>query len=251
MAIKGMLRRGRLLSYQLFVILFFFPFMILWFIAIYIATLTDSSGNHAHRCLTYWARSSLALAGLRVHIEGLERLDPEMTYVFMSNHASFLDILLAFAYFPYNFRFIIKEEIFSIPFIGRALRRSRQIPIDRQNPRRGLRSLKQAADLLKEGISLVVFPEGTRTPNGKLQGFKETLFVLPIRARISVVPVLIEGTFKSLKRGSVLLNPVPLRLTFYDPIPPASFKDRDRGVYAEKARWVLLNSSLTVGNRGL
>ncbi len=106
------------------------------------------------------------MAGLRVHIESLERLDPEMTYVFMVNHASFLDILLAFAYFPYNFRFIIKEEIFSIPFIGRALRRSRQIPIDRQNPRRGLRSLKQAADLLKEGISLVVFPEGTRTPNG-------------------------------------------------------------------------------------
>ena len=182
------------------------------------------------------------MAGLRVHIEGHERLDPEMTYVFMSNHASFLDILLAFAYFPYNFRFIIKEEIFSIPFIGWVLRRSRQIPIDRQNPRRGLKSLKQAADLLKEGISLVVFPEGTRTPNGKLQGFKETLFVLPIRARISVVPVLIEGTFKALKRGSVLLNPVPLRLTFYDPTPPASFKDRDRGVYAEKARLVLLTT---------
>ena len=251
MAIKGMLRRARLLSYQLFVILFFFPFMILWFIASYIATLADSSGNLAHRCLTFWARSSLALAGLRVHIEGLERLDPEMTYVFMANHASFLDILLAFAYFPYNFRFIIKEEIFSIPFIGWALRRSGQIPIDRQNPRRALKSLKQAAGLLKEGISLVVFPEGTRTPNGKLQEFKATLFVLPIRARISVVPVLIEGTFQALKRGSVLLNPVPLRLTFYDPIPPASFKDRDRGVYSEKARWVLLNSSLTVGNRGL
>ncbi len=76
MAIKGMLRRAQLLSYQLFVILFFFPFMILWFIASYIATLTDSSGNLAHRCLTFWARSSLALAGLRVHIEGLERLDP-------------------------------------------------------------------------------------------------------------------------------------------------------------------------------
>ena len=240
MAPKGMLRKSLLLPYQLYVILFFFPLLISWKIVSIFASFADAKGNLAHRCLCYWARSALALAGLRVRIEGLERLDPKMTYVFMSNHASFLDILLAFAYFPYNFRFIIKEGIFSFPIVGWALRRSCQIPIDRENPRKGLKSLKQAAELLREGISIVVFPEGTRTPNGEMQEFKATLFVLPIRSRIPVVPVQFEGTFQALKKGSFLLDPVPLRLTFHDPIPPVSFKERDRGVYAEKVRWVLM-----------
>jgi len=162
----------------------------------------------------------------------------------MPNHASFLDTLLAFAYIPYNFRNIIKEEVFSIPLLGLVLRRSGQIPLDRKNPWKALKSLRQAVDLLKDGISIVVFPEGTRSPSGEIQELKTALFILPIRSRIPVVPVLIEGTFQALKRGSILLNPVPLRLTFYDPIPADSFEVRDRGIYAEKVRQVLLAGGL-------
>ena len=88
------------------------------------------------------------------------------------------------------------------------------------------------------------FPEGTRTPNGEIQEFKTALFILPIRSRIPVVPVLIEGTFQALKRGSILVNPVPLKLTFYDPIPADSFEVRDRKIYAEKVREVLAISML-------
>jgi 1-acyl-sn-glycerol-3-phosphate acyltransferase len=165
----------------------------------------------------------------------------------MPNHASFLDTLLAFAYIPYNFRNIIKEEVFSIPVLGLALRRSGQISLDRENPWKALKSLRQAADLLKGGVSIVVFPEGTRTPNGEIQEFKTALFILPIRSRIPVVPVLIEGTFQALKRGSILVNPVPLKLTFYDPIPADSFGIRDRGIYAEKVRQVL---SISIGQLG-
>jgi 1-acyl-sn-glycerol-3-phosphate acyltransferase len=157
----------------------------------------------------------------------------------MPNHASFLDTLLAFAYIPCGFRDLIKEEVFSIPLLGLVLRRSGQIPLDRNNPWKALKSLREAADLLKEGVSVLVFPEGTRTPNGEIQEFKTALFILPIRSRIPVVPVLIEGTFQALKRGSILLNPVPLKLTFYDPIPADSFGLRDRGIYAEKVRQVL------------
>jgi 1-acyl-sn-glycerol-3-phosphate acyltransferase len=240
MATKSLLRKALLLPYQLYVILFFFPLTVIWKIVIIITCFADAKGKLAHRCWSYWARSTLALAGLRVRVEGLERLDPKRVYVFMSTHASFLDILLAFAYFPYNFRFIIKKEIFSIPFVGWALTRSGQIPIARENPRKGLKSLKQAEDLLREGVSVVVFPEGTRTPNGEVQEFKSMLFVLPIRSQTPVVPVLIEGTFQALKRGSFLLNSVPLRLTFYDPIPPVTCEERDRSVYAAKVRQVLL-----------
>src|SRR2546427_2185262 len=214
MATKSVLRKAVLFPYQVFVILFFFPLMYFWGVISYVASFFDANGSLAHRCIRQWARTSLALAGLRVHIEGEEGLNPKNTYIFMPNHASFLDTLLAFAYIPYDFRNIIKEEVFSIPLLGLVLRRSGQIPMDRENPWKALKSLRQAADLLKEGISVVVFPEGTRTPNGDIQEFKTALFILPIRSRIPVGPVLIEGTFQALKRGSILLNPVPLKLTF-------------------------------------
>lgn len=239
MKAKHVLRRLLVFPYQLFVILFFFLLMVFWGIGSCLASLFDASGNRAHRCLTYWAKTNLALAGLRVEIQGSERLDPGQTYIFMPNHASFLDILLAFAYIPYNFRIVTKEGVFWIPFMGWALKRSRQIPMDRANPRKGLASLRRASNLLKEGISIVVFPEGTRTSSGKLRDFKPTLFILPIRSGIPVVPVRIEGTFDALKRGSILLNPVPLKITFFDPVPAASFKDRDRWLYARKVQEVL------------
>jgi 1-acyl-sn-glycerol-3-phosphate acyltransferase len=237
----AMLKKALLLPYHIYAILFFFPLMFFCGLCSYLVGFFDASGHLAHRCLTHWARINLALAGLRVYVEGKERLDPKKPYVFMLNHASFLDILLAFAYIPCDFRIIVKKEAFSIPFIGLALKNSREIPMDRNNPRKGLKSLKEAARLLKDGVSIVVFPEGTRTPNGEIQDFKVTLFSLPIRSRIPVAPVLIEGTFRALKRGSMRLDPVPLKLTFHKPIPATSFKDRDRGLYAEKV-WKVLSS---------
>jgi len=239
---KTLLRSLLLLPYQLIVMLFFFLLTIFWGVGSCLASLFDASGNKTHRGLTYWAKTNLALAGLRVKIEGLERLDPRQTYIFMPNHASFLDILLAFAYIPCNFRIITKEEIFCISLMGWALKRSRQIPMDRANPRKGLASLEQALNLLREGISITVFPEGTRTSDGEIKDFKATLFILPIRSGVPVVPVRIDGTFKALKRGSILLNPVPLKITFHPPIPGGSFTDRDRWLYAKKVQEVLASS---------
>lgn len=239
---KTLLRSLLFLPYQLIVMLFFFLLTIFWGVGSCLASLFDASGNKTHRCLTYWAKTNLALAGLRVKIEGLECLDPMQTYIFMPNHASFLDILLAFAYIPCNFRMITKEEIFCIPLMGWALKRSRQIPMDRANPRKGLASLSQAFNLLREGISITVFPEGTRTSDGEIKDFKATLFILPIRSGVPVVPVRIDGTFEALKRGSVLLNPVPLKITFHPPIPGGSFTDRGRWLYAKKVQEVLVSS---------
>lgn len=238
-----MLQRAYRFLYQFFLILVFFPLTLCCGVVSYIAGFFDRHGNRAHRCLIYWARACLALGGLRVRIRGLERLDPDSTYVFMPNHASFLDILLVFAYIPHNFRIIVKQEIFSIPFLGLATRSSGQIPLDRKSPSRGLKSLRRAADLLRQGISIVVFPEGTRTLDGKIQEFKATLFTLPIRAQVPVVPVLIEGTFEALRRGSVLLKPSPITITFYDPVPSEPFHDRDRKNYADKVRQVLSGST--------
>lgn len=238
----GVLGRLKLLPYQLFVMASFFLLTLFCGVGSCLASLLDASGSTGHRWLTYWAKGNLALAGLEIQIEGLERLDPKQAYIFMPNHASFLDILLAFAYIPRDFRIITKKEIFSIPLMGWALKRSRQIPIDRANPRKGLASLKQALHLLRQGISIVVFPEGTRTDDGKMKDLKATVFILPIRSGVPVVPVRIDGTFAALKRGSVLLDPVPLKVTFHAPIPADAFKDRDRSLYARKVHEVLTPS---------
>jgi len=239
MTSKRAAQRALGVCYQLIIVFLFFSLTCLYSAISCIAGFIDATGNLAHRCFVQWARVSLAAAGFRIHITGLERLEANRPYIFMPNHASFLDILLLLAYLPHNFRFIIKKGFFAVPLVGWALYQCGDIPMDRNNPWKALRSLRRSADLLNDGISIVVFPEGTRSPNGKIQAFKTALFILPIRSRTPVVPVLIEGSFDALKRGSILLNPCPLKMTFYDPIAPSSYEVRDRETYAEKVRGAL------------
>jgi 1-acyl-sn-glycerol-3-phosphate acyltransferase len=238
-----MLLRFVLFPYQLCLIILFVLLGVSWGIACYIASLFPNGEDRARRYLIHWARISLKLARLEITVAGLERLDLNRPYVFMPNHSSFLDVLLVFAFIPHNFRSIVKEEFFSIPLMGLTVKSSGQIPLDRKNPRKGLRSIRQAAELLKRGVSIVAFPEGTRSPDGEIHEFKTTLFVLPIRTRIPVVPVLIEGTFQALRSGSVLLRHHPVKVTFLDPVSPGCFSDKDRASYAEEVRRRLIESS--------
>ncbi len=231
------------LPYQIFVMVVFFLLVTVLALVSCVTRVFDKAGKRTHKCLVYWAKACLFLSGLTIHVEGLERLHPKRTYVFMANHASFLDILLIFAYVPHNFRIIAKEEAFKTPVMGWILRGAREIPMNRANPRKGVESLRNAAALLKEGISIVVFPEGTRSSDGRIKNFKPTLFILPIRAGLPVVPVLIEGTFHALRRGSFLLNPAPLKMTFHDPILAGSLRDHDRWSYAKRVQEILIASS--------
>ena len=229
--------------YRIVLIPVFFFLSFVWAIICYVTHLFPGGEDRAHRYLIGWARFSIRLARLDVTVAGLERLDLHQTYVFMPNHASFLDILLVFAFIPHNFRSIVKKEFFSIPFLGLTVKSSGQIPLDRKHPRKGLQAIKKAADLLKSGVSIVVFPEGTRSRDGKVHEFKTTLFILPIRAKVAVVPVLIEGTFHALRRGSVLIKRRPTKVTFLDPMPTDSLSDKDRASFAEKVRRSLIVSS--------
>ena len=238
-----MLRRLLFFPYQLCLIVLFLLLGVSWGIGCYFASLFPNGEDRAQRYLTHWARISLRLARLEITVAGLERLDLSRPYVFMPNHSSFLDVLLVFAFIPQNFRSIAKEEFFSIPLMGLTVKRSGQIPLNRKSPRKGLQSIKQAAELLKKGVSIVVFPEGTRSPDGKIHEFKTTLFVLPIRTRTPVIPVLIEGTFEALRSGSVLLKQYPVKVTFLDPVSADCFSDKDRGLYAEKVRRRLIEAS--------
>jgi len=242
---KPVIRRSLFFLYQLCLILVFFFLSSVLAIVCYVVHLFPGGEGRAHRYVIGWAKVSMKLARMEVTVTGLERVDSTQTYVFMPNHASFLDVLLVFAFIRHNFRSIVKKELFSIPLLGLTLKSSGQIPLDRKHPRKGLQAIKKAVDLLGKGVSIVVFPEGTRSRDGKVQEFKTTLFVLPIRAKVSVVPVLIEGTFEALRRGSVLLKPTPTKITFLDPIPADCFSDKDRASYAEKVRQSLMESGET------
>lgn len=240
---ERMLRRLVFLPYQLCLVVLFLLFGISWGIGCYFASLFADGEDRAQRFLIHWARISLKLARLEITVAGLERLDLRRPCIFMPNHTSFLDVLLVFALIPHNFRSIVKEEFFSIPLFGLTVRSSGQIPLDRKNPRKGLRSIKRAAELLRRGVSIAVFPEGTRSRDGKIHEFKTTLFVLPIRTRTPVVPVLIEGTFQALPRGSVLLKRCPVKVTFLDPVSADRFSDKERDLFAEEVRRRLIESN--------
>jgi 1-acyl-sn-glycerol-3-phosphate acyltransferase len=246
---RDVLRKSIFFLDQLCLILLFIPLSVFWGVGCYFASLLPGGEDRAHRYLVRRARFSLRLARLQVTTAGLERLDLSRTYVFMPNHSSFLDVLLVFVAIPHNFRFIVKKEFFSIPLVGLAVKSSAQIPLDRKNPRKGLQSIQQAADLLKKGVSIVVFPEGTRSRDGQINEFKTTLFVLPIRTRTPVVPVLIEGAFEALQRGSLLLKRCPVKITFLDPVPADFLSDKDRALYAERVRQTLIESSENQGWR--
>jgi 1-acyl-sn-glycerol-3-phosphate acyltransferase len=235
-----------LLPYQVVVLVLFSLVTLFTEVICFLTVVWDRRGATAHNLLRYWARSCLVLARLEVHVCGLERLDPRQAYVFMANHGSFLDILLALAYIPHDFRFIILWKLFFNPFLSLALRSSGQIPIDPNSPRQSLRALRHAMSLLKQQVSIVVFPEGTRSRTGDLQAFKTMLFVLPTRAGVPVVPVLIEGAFTALRRGCVLIRPVGLRLTFLEPVV-AETQDLDRSVYAARVRDALRDAALREG----
>jgi 1-acyl-sn-glycerol-3-phosphate acyltransferase len=239
------LKRSLFFLYQLYLVVVFFFFSAAWGIGCYCASLFPGGEDRAHRYLTQWARIGIRLARLQITVAGLERLDANRSYVFMPNHASFLDILLVFALIPHNFRSLVKKEFFAIPVLGLTVKCSGQVPLDRKHPRKGLQSINRAAALLLRGSSIVVFPEGTRSRDGKIHEFKASLFVLPIRTHAPVVPVLIEGTFQALPRGSVLLKRQPLKITFLDPVPADSFSDKDRALYAEKVRQRLIGFSHT------
>jgi 1-acyl-sn-glycerol-3-phosphate acyltransferase len=166
-----------------------------------------------------WARLLMWGIGCPVRVSGLERLEPGATYVFASNHTSALDIPALLAVLPANFRWIAKAELFRIPVFGPALKRCGYIPIDRSDRRAAMQSLSLAARRIEAGASVLVFPEGTRSEDGRLLPFKSGGLALAIKSQRPVAPVAIAGARQVLQAHSLLLDPGPVRVAVGEPIP--------------------------------
>jgi 1-acyl-sn-glycerol-3-phosphate acyltransferase len=183
-----------------------------------------------------WARLILWGVGCPVRTFGRENIVPSATYVFASNHTSALDILALFGQLPANFRWIAKKELFKIVLFGPAMLRAGYIPIDRSDHRAALKSLNRAAERISTGASVVIFPEGTRSPDGKLLPFKSGGLALAIRSGRPVVPVAIIGANKALRPKSLLLSPGRISLVLGKPIPTDGLKMKQRDQLAEQVQ---------------
>jgi 1-acyl-sn-glycerol-3-phosphate acyltransferase len=200
-------------------------------------SLVDSGGNTAIRVARVWARSLLWIAGVRVTVEGLERIDHDGQYVFCSNHLSYMDTPVVLSSIPVQFRFLAKLGLFQIPFLGTHLKQAGHIPVPREDPRAAVKTMTVAAEALRhKKISLLIFPEGGRSEDGELRAFKEGAAYIAIKAGAPLVPIALIGTRDVLAMGSMTFHRGAVRLRIGDPIPTEGLTLRDRQELTEVAR---------------
>jgi 1-acyl-sn-glycerol-3-phosphate acyltransferase len=184
-----------------------------------------------------WGKVNLWAAGVTVKVKGLENIDPQGTYVFASNHESWFDIFTILGKLPMQFRWLAKVELFRIFILGKAMESAGYIPIDRSDSRKAFKSIDMAAERVKNGTSIVIFPEGTRSPDGVLQDFKKGGFILALKSQQPMVPISISGSCKILpKRGRWQIERAVIRMSIGKPIPTAGRTSKDRDWLMEAVR---------------
>jgi 1-acyl-sn-glycerol-3-phosphate acyltransferase len=176
-----------------------------------------------------YGRFILKANGLSVHLVHPERLSGVQPCVYIGNHSSWLDVLAVVDVLPGSVRFTPKKELIQVPLFGHALKAGHHLAIDRENRTSAVAAYEQAAAMIREGVSAIVFPEGTRSRDGKLQEFKKGPFVLAIVAQVPAVPLWIAGAREALPRGTLRLRPGPIEVRVGQAIPTVglTYDDRD------------------------
>jgi 1-acyl-sn-glycerol-3-phosphate acyltransferase len=196
----------------------------------------DRQKNTGHYISRWWMKLVLWLSGVKLSVSGLENLRKDGVYIFAANHQSQFDIPVLEVGLPYQIRWLAKKSLFRIPFFGWGLKAIGYIPVDRKNPRAGLKSLIAAAEKVKEGLSVVIFPEGTRSPDGKLLPFKSGGFVLAIKSGCPVVPVAVCGTREIMPKGKLYVRPGKVRVKIMPPVETRGLSLKDKEDLARRVR---------------
>lgn len=174
-----------------------------------------------------WSRLFCWLAFVRVSVSGRENIDPHTSYVFVANHQSAYDIFTVYGYLGHNFRWMMKESLRKIPLVGWACARSGQIFVSNKSVNATRHTMAKAEQQLRAGMSLVVFPEGARTPDGHMHRFKKGAFMLAVEFNLPVVPLSIDGAYNVMTRYSLMPRPGHIHLTIHKPIHPAPGQSHD------------------------
>ena len=193
-----------------------------------VVSLFDHGGRKQLKVARAWSKLLLKISGVDVTVHGLEKIDLNGSYVFVSNHASYMDTPVVLGHIPVQFRFLAKQGLFSIPFLGNHLKRAGHLPVPKDNPRDAVKMMGEAGRIIRErGISILVFPEGGRSLEG-LQPFKEGAAYIAIKAGVPIVPIALDGTLQVLPMGSMHVRPGHVALRIGNPIPTADLKLQDR-----------------------
>jgi len=191
----------------------------------------------------FWARWVLWSMGITYEILGLEHLNDEHQYVFMSNHESALDILLGVACLPCNIIFLAKKELFNIPIFGWAMQAAGMIKIDRKNQKQAQYSVNQAIEKLTSAkFSTLLYPEGTRSETEEIQPFKKGGFILAIRSKLPVVPITIIGARSVLPKKSLTLHKGKIKIIIDIPIETTDLHDKDKDILLSQCRDIMINN---------
>lgn len=187
----------------------------------------DRNGKHYHWVSRTWSRIVLPVVGVHIRVRGTEHLEPGRSYIYVSNHASMVDIPVVSAGVPDELRIVYKRELEKIPVFGWGLRMSNYIGIDRGRSPESRRSLNEAVEKIRKGASVLMFAEGTRTADGKLQQFKRGAFHLAIRSGVPVVPLTINGSFGIVPKHSLRIRSGVVELVFSEPIATSGIEGKD------------------------
>ena len=175
-----------------------------------------------------WARLVLWGAGIEIRGEGIETIDRERRYILIANHHSYFDIPCIFAAIPQPIRFMAKKSLFSIPIFGWALGRAGFIPVDRKNRRTAVKSFDLAAERIRKGNTVVVFPEEGRSRTREMRPFQRGAFLLALKSELEMVPMAIDGTYDIFRVGAKRITPGRVTIHVGTPIPCAGLTLRDK-----------------------
>ena len=188
----------------------------------------DKTGNKSHLGGRIWGESIIDVSGITVKVNGMHNITPGKSYIYMPNHQSNFDIPILMARLKVQFRWLAKAELFHIPFFGFVIKSIGCISIDRSNREKAIKSLKQAAETIRNGTSVVIFPEGTRSKDGSILPFKKGGIMLSITAGIPIIPVVITGTNQIMPKNKLNIKPGPVVIDILEPVETASYTGRNK-----------------------
>jgi 1-acyl-sn-glycerol-3-phosphate acyltransferase len=198
--------------------------------------------NKIHHLARIWAKTLLFLSNTRVEVIGAENVLADKPQVFMANHQSDFDIFIVLGFIPVQFRWIAKKELFKIPLFGKAMRNAGYVEIDRHHYEKAIKSIDFAAAKIREGKSVMTFPEGTRSKDGTIKPFKQGMFHLAIKAGVPIVPVSIIGAGAIMPRRSLRINPGKVTVVIDKPINVTEYSVENRTALIERVRHVIVGN---------
>jgi len=225
-----------------FIIMWVVVVIIIFGTAAIVVSFFDKNGKLPHIVARAWGQSILFASRTHVTVKGFSNIDPEKAYIFMPNHMSNFDIPVILAHLKVQFRWLAKAELFRIPLFGFAMKRAGYISIDRSNRKSAFESLARAAQIIRNGRSVLIFPEGTRSRDQSVKAFKKGGFVLAVESGVPIVPVVIHGTWRIMSKNGLMIRPGNVTVEIMEPIETKDYSRKTKDELLERVRGVIVEN---------